>query len=94
MSWLYDSNNSNLDAPFDSDPDDDDAISEPDPDDDMPLLPKNFYATEKEMFDDIQVWSTLHYYAFRKGRSKSISKDHKKLLYQCDRARLVLVANC
>jgi hypothetical protein len=93
MSWLYDSDDSNPDALFDSDPDDDDAISGPDLDDDMPLLPENFYATEKEMFDDIQVWLVLHHYAFRKGRSKLISKDCKKLLYQCDYARLVLVAN-
>ena len=92
MSWLYDSDDSNPDAPFDSDPDDDDAISEPDLDD-MPLPPENFYATEKEMFDDIQVWSALHHYAFRKGRSKPISKDRKKLLYQCDRAGPVPAAN-
>jgi hypothetical protein len=93
MSWLYDFNNSNPDALFDSDLNNDNTIFEPDPDNDMPLLPKNFYAIEKEMFDNIQVWLALHYYAFRKGRSKPISKDCKKLLYQCDRARLVLVAN-
>jgi hypothetical protein len=81
MSWLYDSDNSNLDALFDSDPDNDDAVSKPDPDDNMPLLPKNFYAIKKEMFDNIQAWSALHYYAFWKGRSKPISKDCKKLLY-------------
>jgi hypothetical protein len=81
MSWLYDSDDSNPDALFDSNPDDDDAISKPNPDDDMPLLPKNFYATEKKMFDNIQVWLVLHYYAFRKGRSKPINKDRKKLLY-------------
>jgi hypothetical protein len=46
MSWLYDSDDSNLDALFDS---------KLDPNDNMPLLPKNFYATEKEMFDNIQV---------------------------------------
>jgi hypothetical protein len=81
MSWLYDSDDSNPDALFDSDPDDDDAVSKTDPGDDMPLLPKNFYATEKEMFDNIQAWLALHYYAFQKGRSKPISKDCKKLLY-------------
>jgi hypothetical protein len=83
MPWLYDFDDSNPDALFDSDPDNDNAFSkpEPDPDDDMPLLPKNFYITEKEMIDNIQVWSALHYYAFQKGRSKTISKDCKKLLY-------------
>jgi hypothetical protein len=55
MSWLYDSDDSNLDALFDSNPNNDDAISKLDPNDNMPLLPKNFYATEKEMFDNIQV---------------------------------------
>ena len=74
MSWLYDSDDSNPDALFDSDPDNDNAISKPDFDD-MPLLLKNFYATKKEMFNDIQVWLALHYYAFRKSRSKLISKD-------------------
>jgi hypothetical protein len=53
MSWLYDSDNSNLDALFDSDPNNDDTVSETDPGDDMPLLPKNFYATKKEMFNNI-----------------------------------------
>jgi hypothetical protein len=74
MSWLYDSNDSNPDAPFDSNPDNNNAISEPDLDD-MPLLLENFYTTKKEMFDNIQVWLALHYYAFWKGRSKLISKD-------------------
>jgi hypothetical protein len=55
MSWLYHSDDFNPDALFDSDPDDNDAISEPNPDDNIPLLPKTFYATEKEMFDNIQV---------------------------------------
>jgi hypothetical protein len=63
MSWLYDFDDSNPDALFDSDPDNNDAIFEPDLDD-MPLLPENFYATEKEMFDNIQVWLVLHYYTF------------------------------
>jgi hypothetical protein len=81
MSWLYGSDDSNPDALFDSDPDDDDAVSKTDLGNDMPLLPENFYATEKEMFDNIQAWLVLHYYAFQKGRSKPISKDYKKLLY-------------
>jgi hypothetical protein len=40
MSWLYNSNDSNPDALFDSDPDNDNAVSETDLSNDMPLLPK------------------------------------------------------
>jgi hypothetical protein len=94
MSWLYNSDDSNPDALFNSDLDNDnDAISKPDPNN-MPLLLENFYAIKKEMFNDIQVWLVLHYYAFQKGRSKPISKNCKKLLYQYDCAKLVLATNC
>jgi hypothetical protein len=55
MSWLYDFNDSNLDALFDSNLNNDNAIFKPNPNNDMPLLLKNFYTIKKEMFNDIQV---------------------------------------
>jgi hypothetical protein len=43
--WLYDSNHS---LSTNTDPD-----TKPDIDNNMPLLPKDFYTTEKELFDAI-----------------------------------------
>jgi hypothetical protein len=72
---------------YDSDDSNPDALFDSDPDDDDAI-------SEPHPDDDMpQVWLALHHYAFRKGRSKPINKDHKKLLYQCDRAGPVPVAN-
>ena len=55
MFWLYNFDNSNPNALFDFDlNNNNNAISKLNPDN-MPLLLKNFYATKKEMFDNIQV---------------------------------------
>src|SRR5579871_4721998 len=89
--WLFDSDDSDLDASHndnDSAPDfESDSIN------DMPLPPENFYATEDEMWESIQAWAAQHKYAFRHGRSKPIGKLRKKLLYQCDRCGPIPVEN-
>jgi hypothetical protein len=81
--WLYDLDDSDPDAPYDAD-DDPEPDSEPNPPNYMPLPPENFYATENEMWTDIQAWAAQHRYAFRIGRSNTIGKDRKKVFYQCD----------
>jgi hypothetical protein len=94
--WLYDSDDSDPDTPYDAN-DDPETNSEPDfepnPPNDMPLPPENFYATEDEMWTAIQTWAAQHRYAFRIGRSKPIGKDRKKVLYQCDRCGPLPVEN-
>jgi hypothetical protein len=89
--WLFDSDDSDLDAFHDND--DSEPDSEPDSINDMPLPLENFYATEEEMFQDIQAWAARYKYAFRRGRSKPIGKHRKKFLYQCDRCGPMPVEN-
>jgi hypothetical protein len=87
--WLYDSddfddsNNSVFNGFVDFDD------SEPDCNtgyDDIPLLLKDFYTTEEEMYTSIQTWATKHKYAFQRSRSKPVSNHRKKVLYQCGRS--------
>jgi hypothetical protein len=59
--------------------------SEPDFDNDMPLPPQDFYTTKDELFNAIQAWAKEHKYAFRIGRSTSISDSWKKYTYFCTR---------
>jgi hypothetical protein len=58
------------------------------------MPPKDFYATEAEMFNDIQAWLAQHAYAFQKGRSRQISKNCIKVVYKCDCAGKLLALNC
>ena len=92
--WLFDSDDSDQDAPCDADDDNDSEPDfEPDSLDDMPLPPVDFYASEGEMWTAIQAWVAQHKYAFRVRRSNVVNKHRKKLLYQCDCCGPLLVEN-
>jgi hypothetical protein len=94
--WLFDSDDSDLDDFHDNDDSkpDFEPDFEPDSINDMLLPPENFYATEEDMFQDIQAWAAQYKYAFQRGRSKPIGKHWKKFLYQCDCCRPIPVENC